>query len=74
MRKELINSIREKLDVYCEPVDCGGRMKQCPYGYEKQNGCEICKCYDPCHPSGKVISFFSRSREFNPSLGYALFC
>ena len=42
----------------CKPVNCGGKMKTCPYGYHKQDGCEICKCLDPCNPPGKVIERF----------------
>jgi len=38
----------------CGPVKCPGATKTCPYGYEKMNGCEICRCHDPCNPSGKV--------------------
>ena len=38
----------------CSPVNCRGKMKQCPYGYQKKDGCEICKCNDPCNPPGKV--------------------
>ncbi|CAF0785479.1 unnamed protein product [Adineta ricciae] len=37
----------------CAPVKCHGKTKTCPYGYEKKNGCEICKCHDPCNPQGK---------------------
>ena len=38
----------------CAPVNCHGKTKTCPYGFEKKNGCEICKCHDPCIPQGKV--------------------
>jgi hypothetical protein len=40
----------------CGPVKCpGGKSKVCAYGYQKKDGCEICKCNDPCNPAGKVI-------------------
>jgi hypothetical protein len=42
----------------CGPVNCRGKPKTCPYGYQKHDGCEICKCSDPCNPSGKVIILF----------------
>jgi hypothetical protein len=39
----------------CPPVKCaGGKSTQCAYGYQKKDGCEICRCDDPCNPSGKV--------------------
>ena len=39
----------------CGPVKCPGKPKQCPYGYQKNlDGCEICKCNDPCNPTGKT--------------------
>lgn len=42
----------------CGPVKCpGNKPKKCPYGYQKKDGCEICKCNDPCNPPGKVIFF-----------------
>jgi hypothetical protein len=37
----------------CGPVKCP-KPKTCPYGYQKKDGCEICKCNDPCNPPGKV--------------------
>ena len=37
----------------CGPVKCL-TPKTCPYGYEKKDGCEICRCHDPCNPPGKV--------------------
>jgi len=39
----------------CAPVKCPGKPKVCAYGYQKKDGCEICKCNDPCNPPGKVI-------------------
>ena len=38
----------------CSPVNCQGKEKTCPYGYQKKDGCEICRCNDPCNPPGKV--------------------
>ncbi|CAF0950038.1 unnamed protein product [Rotaria sp. Silwood1] len=40
----------------CGPVKCpGNKPKQCAYGYQKTlDGCEICKCNDPCNPPGKA--------------------
>jgi uncharacterized lipoprotein YbaY len=38
----------------CSPVNCKEHVKTCPYGYQKKDGCEICKCNDPCNPPGKV--------------------
>ncbi|UJR36199.1 hypothetical protein I4U23_028932 [Adineta vaga] len=38
----------------CAPVNCHGKTKTCPYGYQKKNGCDICKCHDPCNPQGKA--------------------
>jgi putative lipoprotein len=38
----------------CRPVKCPGEAKVCPYGYERKDGCEICRCHDPCNPPGKV--------------------
>ncbi len=46
---------RDSIDKICKPVDCKGKIKKCPYGYQKHDGCEICKCYDPCNPPGKVV-------------------
>jgi len=38
----------EKLhDKSCVPMQCP-KPKKCQYGWQKKNGCEICKCYDPC--------------------------
>ena len=38
----------------CAPVKCP-KPKTCAYGYQKTlDGCEICKCNDPCNPPGKV--------------------
>ena len=42
----------------CGPVKCPLEAKICPYGYQKKNGCEICRCHDPCNPPGKVIIYF----------------
>ncbi|UJR36198.1 hypothetical protein I4U23_028931 [Adineta vaga] len=39
----------------CKPVKCSGKTKVCPYGFQKLDGCEICKCNDPCNPPGKPI-------------------
>ncbi|CAF1457599.1 unnamed protein product [Adineta steineri] len=39
----------------CKLLNCGGKLKICSYGYQKQDGCEICKCYDPCNPPEKAI-------------------
>jgi uncharacterized lipoprotein YbaY len=41
-------------DKICGPVKCPGEPKICPYGYQKKDGCEICRCHDPCNPPGKV--------------------
>jgi uncharacterized lipoprotein YbaY len=33
----------------CLPVQCPSeKPKTCAYGYQKKDGCEICKCHDPC--------------------------
>ena len=40
----------------CSPVNCHGKVKKCAYGYQKKDGCEICKCDDPCNPIGKVMN------------------
>jgi hypothetical protein len=43
----------------CGPVKCpGGKPKTCAYGYQKKDGCEICRCDDPCNPPGKVFVLF----------------
>ncbi len=39
-------------------MKCSGEAKMCPYGYQKKDGCEICRCHDPCNPPGKVIIYF----------------
>jgi len=46
----------------CVPVQCHGKPKNCRYGYEKKDGCEICKCFDPCKPSGKPFHCESNER------------
>ncbi|CAF3543163.1 unnamed protein product [Adineta steineri] len=48
----------------CAPVKCSGTTKTCPYGYQKLDGCEICKCNDPCNPPGKPILCGSKQRCF----------
>jgi uncharacterized lipoprotein YbaY len=49
----------------CEPVHCPANRKMCPYGFQKnKDGCEICKCYDPCHPLGKAVKCAPRERCF----------
>ncbi len=44
----------------CKPVKCPGKPKECAYGYQKKDGCEICRCNDPCNPPGKVIIHFGK--------------
>ncbi|CAF1157263.1 unnamed protein product [Adineta steineri] len=48
----------------CKPLNCGGKLKTCPYGYRKQDGYEICKCYHLCNPSEKAILCGSNKRCF----------
>lgn len=46
-----------KTDKVCPTVKCpGNKPKSCPYGYYKKDGCEICRCNDPCNPPDKVIT------------------
>jgi hypothetical protein len=45
----------------CGPVKCPGKPKKCPYGYQKHDGCEICRCNDPCNPPGKVFILFKNA-------------
>jgi hypothetical protein len=42
----------------CPPVNCRRKTKTCPYGYQKKDGCDICKCSDPCNPIGTVTNYF----------------
>ncbi|CAF0824528.1 unnamed protein product, partial [Rotaria sordida] len=51
-------------DKKCGPVKCPGKQKQCPYGYQKKDGCEICRCNDPCNPPGKGKLCGSKQRCF----------
>jgi len=48
----------------CGPLKCYGATKVCPYGYEKKDGCDICRCNDPCNPSGKSVLCGSKKRCF----------
>jgi len=49
----------------CAPVKCpGDKPKQCPYGYHKKDGCEICKCNDPCNSPGKAVLCAPKERCF----------
>jgi len=50
----------------CAPVKCrDNKPKKCAYGYQKnKNGCEICKCDDPCNPRGKAKLCGSEQRCF----------
>jgi len=48
-------STTDSIGKTCRPVDCGGKVKHCQYGYRKQDGCEICKCHDPCNPPGRAM-------------------
>ncbi|UJR09900.1 hypothetical protein I4U23_014122 [Adineta vaga] len=48
-------SLFPKKGKSCEPVKCMGKLKKCQYGYQKRDGCEICKCDDPCNPDGKAF-------------------
>jgi hypothetical protein len=55
---DLKSDTTDSINKTCKPVDCKGKIKKCPYGYEKtKDGCEICKCHDPCNQSGKVPIF-----------------
>lgn len=40
----------------CPPMFCRNSKPLCPYGFLIENGCEICKCYDPCNPPGRRLS------------------
>lgn len=40
----------------CPPMFCRRSKPLCPYGFLIKNGCEICKCYDPCNPPGRRLS------------------
>ncbi|CAF1409769.1 unnamed protein product [Adineta steineri] len=60
-------------DKTCKPLNCGGKIKTCPYGYHKQDGCEICKCYDPCNPPGKPILCGPNKRCFVEKLSNGTF-
>ncbi|CAF1107482.1 unnamed protein product [Adineta steineri] len=44
--------------------------KTCPYGYHKQDGSEIFKCYDPCNPPEKAILCGSNKRCFADKMSY----
>ncbi|CAF2981569.1 unnamed protein product [Rotaria socialis] len=61
-------SLRSATDVgsktakACAPVKCPGKPKSCPYGYQKKDGCEICRCSDPCNPPGKPILCGAKQR------------
>jgi len=45
----ILTPVQEQQDKACSPVQCpAGKPKQCAYGYEKKDGCKICKCHDPC--------------------------
>jgi hypothetical protein len=57
-------AISSNIGKACGPVKCPGKPKVCPYGYQKKDGCEICKCNDPCNPPGKVVI----TNSFIPSL------
>ncbi|CAF0785497.1 unnamed protein product [Adineta ricciae] len=48
-------SSKTKDKKVCGPVKCPGKSRVCPYGFQKLDGCEICKCHDPCNPPGKPI-------------------
>ncbi|CAF1651607.1 unnamed protein product [Rotaria magnacalcarata] len=48
----------------CSAVKCPGKPKQCAYGYQKIDGCEICKCDDPCNPLGKPMLCGAKQRCF----------
>ncbi|CAF0923944.1 unnamed protein product [Rotaria sp. Silwood1] len=52
----MIQRLALKSSKPCPPVKCpGNKPKQCSYGYQKTlDGCEICKCNDPCNPAGKA--------------------
>jgi len=49
------SEIKHKDKKICAPLKCPIRRKICPYGYQKKDGCETCRCNDPCNPSGKPI-------------------
>jgi uncharacterized lipoprotein YbaY len=47
----------------CSRFHCpNDKPKHCAYGYEKKDGCEICKCHDPCHPATKTHVCKSKER------------
>ncbi|CAF4095818.1 unnamed protein product [Adineta steineri] len=45
----------------------------CPYGYQKQDGSEIFKCYDPCNPPGKAILCGSNKRCLADKISNGIF-
>jgi len=61
----------------CGLVKCPGGPKKCPYGYQKKDGCEICRCNDPCNPPGKPILCGPKQRCFvdkKPDGTFTTFC
>ncbi|CAF1446553.1 unnamed protein product [Adineta steineri] len=60
-------------DKTCKPLNCGGKIKTCPYGYRKQDDYEICKCYDPCNPPEKAILCGSNRRCFADKISNGTF-